>query len=120
MVDGYYRIQALRLLQGGKDNDYAVLARTNNRFTLYQTFREDVSPLSAMDIVKDSKLYNNVTGHTLPCCEFLHVLNAILVYTRTFEDQYGFSFQEATLVHIYRDMDSPNVLPSTSDKTYFR
>lgn len=70
--------------------------------------------------MKNSKLLNNVTGHSVACSEFLDVLNAVLAYAKTFQQTYEVSFDDAGMNDIYEDLDPANFLPSTSKSTYAR
>lgn len=77
-------------------------------------------PLSAVEIMNNSKLLNNASAKPLPYISFLDNLPAVIAYCRTFDECYEVPFHEERLMDIRRDMRFVIFIPGVRNMTYNR
>lgn len=84
------------------------------------TMRADGRSFSAVDLMKNSKLLNNVIQKARACISFVVILRAVIAYVRGFDESYPVPRTEARILNDRRDMQSANFIPGVGSKTYNR
>ena len=118
IIDGHHRWKAIRDL---RQDPTAQLDWTRQHLIVHVTRRVDGTALSALEIVKTSKLLNDVASNDLPFNSFEDTLESLLTYSEGFFELYEVRISDSRINDIREDLQEANFLCSvTSPSSYVR